>query len=214
MGSSTLGAAGTWFAGDNSNNAGSSSATVTSVVEVNGAAAGNPNLNFYIDGLTLDPEGSIGWTGNAGGNGAVLSIAITETFCVGQTTTTDCPAADMGKIIATESASGQDTSSGVNSFTFQCSTGASGVISCGSSTANIETFLPTSMVAISEQVVLTQDANLKASLDLAAVFSELQEGAETPEPSTAALCGIALLGIGVRLKRRRDHALSVSNRHF
>jgi len=97
-----------------------------------------------------------------------------------------------------------DTGAGDGTFTYQCSTGSSGVISCGSSTSNVATFLATTTVATSEQVVLTRDANLDASLDLLVTENGWQEGAtEAPEPSTQLLCGAALLGLAASGWRRK-----------
>jgi hypothetical protein len=65
---------------------------------VNGTPAGSPDLTFVIDGITLNPDASIGWMAGttAGGPGAILSIVITETFCVGALTTTSCPERGYG----------------------------------------------------------------------------------------------------------------------
>jgi hypothetical protein len=183
---------------------GTDTAALTYVVQSNETCPGGAGLHCAIGGnVGLAPTGSIVTT-TAGG--ATETITVTENFCINAATTAGCLAANSGTIEGEITINGS-TSGTFATFTFlNCLAGASvGTCNGGVTGSSIALTGFFNEIAVSNSISLTRVNGDFATLDLTNIANSFQEFEETPEPSTFALFGTALAGLGfLRLRSKKS----------
>lgn len=171
----------------------------------------NTNLHWAFAGLLLLPTDSIVCTGGCGTNNQ--QIIITETFCLGATSTTvltgGCTAANEGTMNATITGVAGSTTGAVT-IVYACTFGAGG---CVSSTSNQINFVAAdqqfTQIAISDAFSITRTTGSGATVTLTNFENQFDEFASAPEPSTFLLLGSALACVAaIRLRKRRNAIFS------
>jgi len=171
------------------------------VVQSNEACPALSGLHCVIGGnVGLTPTGSIALTA---AGGLTQTITLVETFCINAATTVGCAAVNQGTIEAEITINGSTTTTD-STFTYLNCLAGSSVGSCNVGMTGIALTGFVSEIAVSDTFTLTRNSGEGATLDLTNIANSFQEFEESPEPSTFALLGSALAGIGfLRLRRKR-----------
>jgi hypothetical protein len=166
----------------------------------------NGFLHWAYSGLNLVPTYTVSCS-NAGGCAALQQIVITETFCIGASSTTigtgGCAtAAQEGTITATMT--GTTVQNGTGKLTYACASGADGTcVSASSNRVNFGAAFQYTSIAISESVSLTGTTGDTATVTQTKFEDRFFETGDTPEPATFGLMGGALAGLAAAAYRKR-----------
>lgn len=158
-----------------------------------------------ITGLSVAADSNGGIPTGAG----APSVQITETVCIGQTSSASCVGTNEAILTILETYTG-DSTGAIDTFSAlngSSCTGVSSSFGCVASGGSI-TFNPVTSVFVTEQVVLNHPIAVGTgaySIAFSSFTDPFQQEADSPEPSTFLLLGAALASLGaIRLRRRKQ----------